>query len=96
LQKVLKRWDSQSVLRKVSELGKRTVETIRHSKKSAVTLRAPKESRSSLRGAGMMGTWGGKSAKQVRTGKQEEEGRKASCWLLFAFVLFDLIRFDSI
>ncbi len=65
LQKVLKRWDSQSVLRKVSEIGKRTVETIRHSKKSSVTLRAPKESRSTLRSAGMLGTWGGKSAKQA-------------------------------
>jgi hypothetical protein len=53
------------VLRKVSEIGKRTVETIRSSKKSSVTLRAPKESRGSLRGAGMMGTWGGKSAKQA-------------------------------
>lgn len=53
------------MLRKVSEIGKRTVSTIRHSKKSSVTLRNPKESRSSLRGAGMIGTWGGKSAKQA-------------------------------
>lgn len=54
------------MLRKVSEIGKRTVDTIRHSKKSSVTLRAPKESRSTLRGAGI-GTWGGKTAKQAAT-----------------------------